>query len=376
MSLNFKRKRIKDYLSYVNILYVVQNISKYKFIKYFSIIVLISLINFKLYGFFGNNSAVTVHKNGKYSGGEKQICANVNVNTSAHVAIQCSENGLSTTIITGQRTEEKPNFERIKVLNVKSTTENREMVIGGITSITEDNSIYVASLHLFLNDISNWGEISSSLNGKKPILVSYIADIDSRKYFDIVLFVNEELLKSNEETPSSFEYLREKIKNILKLNKSDLLNVSSNMDWVSPNQLSKIGDDPASAFSSGKISVVVRKDNERFTEFYLNKDYHNFSTAGSSGSVIFGLESSKLIPLGVLQCQMKNNLTDTNGVTQNTYDLYKILGFDLLLSYDFNLLENFDQFSNLVGFSKFISSESIEIHPDCKPRDGKDGGDF
>lgn len=242
--------------------------------------------------------------------------------------------------------------------------------IGGITDISDDKTIYAASLHMFLkpwdNDNKNEALISY-LRDKVPLLVSTTYP-ESPPYFDLVLFIDSKIANYY----SDVNQLRELLIKRIKFKSLDTTNTG--LQWISPDQVSKVANLAATANSSGTVALIVknRLNNNYFSEFYLSNTSSNLSTAGSSGSVIFDAHSQS--PLGLLQCQMNMNLTDDNNVVQNTMGLYKIISFDILNEFNLYRLDDMSHFTKLLS-DKIINTESIESNPaNCSPRDGKGGG--
>jgi len=247
------------------------------------------------------------------------------------------------------------------------------ITIGGITDISTDQTIYVASLHMFLKPWDNKNEVLNSyLRDKLPLLVHAHSNTNTLKYFDLVLFIDNKILDSidfNQNLESRVTELRRIL--IHKIKYKSLESTDTDLEWISPDQFSKVDNDAAKANSNGRVALLVKRsltnENKSYTEFYLNDSSNNFSTAGSSGSVIF--DSRSELPLGLLQCQMTEDLF-VKGVLQKTKNLYKTLSFDILNNFDLHLLK----MNQFIQLKDNITIEKIELHPSCSPRDGKGGG--
>lgn len=238
--------------------------------------------------------------------------------------------------------------------------------MGGITDISGDQTIYAASLHMFLKPWDNKDALFKSyLQNTIPILVS--TSPNHSQYFDLILFIKQSLF-SNDPSTLPREELTDYIRNAItsKINLNFQPSEMPGLKWISPNQFSKIANNPSIAHSHGTIAQLVHQtlNNQNYSEFYLSNESSNFSTAGSSGSVIFDSESH--LPLGLLQCQMTRNLI-VNNVEQNTKDLYKIISFDILNEFNLQLID-------INQLTQYLTSDSIKTDNNCSWRDGKSGG--
>lgn len=311
---------------------------------------------------FGGDNAFSLR-----SSSQSDSCVEkIEINAPMDVEVDCQKTGNQQTLKLSTFTV-KTNNTTSRKLNVTTFPYISDgKIIGGVTDISGDKTIYAASLHMFLNHWDNKQEaFNSYLQNTIPLLVSIHSD--RSQYFDLILFIDQSLLDNIPSHRSSEElahYIKKAIAPKIKLKSQQP--VTPGLEWISPNQFSKIANDSSIANSSGTVAQLVTQtlNNQSFSEFYLSNDSNNFSTAGSSGSVIF--DSQSHLPLGLLQCQMTKNLI-VNGVEQNTKGLYKILSFDILKEFNLQLID-------INQLTQHLTPDSIKSDASCSWRDGKGGG--
>lgn len=288
---------------------------------------------------------------------------NITVNgVSAEVEIYCRKFGdggfiLKFSAITGSAVPKKTKIDLTAPIIYKSDNK----VIGGITALDPEGKILVSSLHLFLNEWSNSDEVYEHFRNKQVVLLN--KDGTENTLQDIVFFIDKDIIinKLSNNVDVQPETIPSLILETLKLSANTISeHIKPTASWNSY-QIGFNGDKPVVQISKGEIKQVELSQNY----FYLGKSNENFSTPGSSGSVIFS--ENLQIPLGILQCRVENETTN-----QNTNGLFRILNFDILKKGQSKafIFNNLLQFENALLVIK--SKNLLPKDPHCKWFDGKD----
>lgn len=268
--------------------------------------------------------------------------------------------GIGFSAVTGDAAiQSKPAQE----LNLKEPVlyKSNNKVIGGITALDPEGKILISSLHLFLNEWSNSDEVYEHFRNKQVVLLN--KDGTENTLQDIVFFIDKDIIinKLSNNVEVQPETIPSLILDTLKLSASTISEqIKPSALWNSY-QIGFNGDRPVVQISKGEIKQVELSQNY----FYLGKSNENFSTPGSSGSVIFS--ENLQIPLGVLQCRVENETPN-----QNTKGLFRILNFDILKKGQSKafIFNNLLQFEN--ALLEIKSKNLLPKDPHCKWFDGKD----
>lgn len=238
---------------------------------------------------------------------------------------------------------------------------------GGLTETNENSGVFVGALHLFRFDQSNLAlQIKQTLSSYVPILIRK----SDNEFFDIVFFVSKKHfsdLTAGDEIESFLqsEHRASELKSILQSELGAYELYKDGTPWTSPHQFGLQKKSGTSQYSEGVIRKVEQNTllGKQFSFFYLADTEFNYSSKGSSGSVIFNSDTAK--PIGVIQCQINQNFV-VDGIVQNTKGLYQVLSFDVLKEFKIEPLESLDKL--------FQNGSLLKIDADCDWRDGKLGG--
>jgi hypothetical protein len=257
---------------------------------------------------------------------------------------------------------QKPNWS---INSIPLIYENK--TYGGLTETSEYSGILVGALHLFRFDQSKLAlQIKQALSNYVPILVRK-SDHD---FFDVVIFVDKKRfsnLTADDETESLLqsELGASKLKSVLQNELGAFELYKDGTAWISPHQFGLQKKSSTSQYSEGVIRKAEQNTllGKQFSFFYLADTEFNYSSKGSSGSVIFNSDTAK--PIGVIQCQISKNYV-VDGIVQNTKGLYQVLSFDVLKEFKIEPLESLDK---LFQYGSLLKTDA-----DCDWRDGKLGG--
>ncbi|MGZ3798453.1 MAG: hypothetical protein ACXVB1_18940 [Pseudobdellovibrionaceae bacterium] len=252
--------------------------------------------------------------------------------SSTHFKLKLKQNSAAATV--------QNEFSQIPIQIVDRLLQKAE-IFASVTEISPKSEVFVGALHVFKRKptelLSSQTELD--LSNFKALLFK-----DSKgTYADLVILVPRSF--SEDDMAKIFQYLQEPEKG---------------MYWKSP-QVGYLKKDLVEQLSEGHVSIVPQSS-QGAPYFYLDDSKMNFSSRGSSGSVIF-TESNRV--LGVLQCKENLSSSDLRGNRVESH--YR--GLSLL--YTFQYLE--PQIVNSVK-ELLVVAQKWTAEPNCIPVDKNGGG--